>query len=243
MGEIVIDDMLSYDWYEDIITSWENKLLEYGFIEPKIFFNGFYSQGDGAVFDFSNINLKIVYEKFNLELNLVSELNENNQLTIFTCKNNFANHYSHEKTRYISFNIDLDCIPDYDTTFSIINSDIKKLEDIRLDLCKEIYNELQTHYEELESLVLESENFKKSLYDRQILFKLSETRIYNGRVISYINESNEAQVLTYLKTEAETISKDDDIFKVLVPIDTILFIGNKTSTRDTIFKEGMQING
>ncbi len=238
MNNIIMDD-----WYEDIITSWENKLLEYGFIESKIFFNGFYSQGDGAVFDFSNINLKIFYEKFNLELNLVSELNENNQLTLFTCKNNFANHYSHEKTRYISFNMDLDCIQDYDITVSIINSDIKKLEDIRLDLCKEIYNELQTHYEELESLVLESENFKKSLYDRQILFKLSETRIYNGRVISYINESNEAQVLTYLKTEAETISKDDDIFKVLVPIDTILFIGDKTSTRDTIFKEGMQING
>jgi hypothetical protein len=41
---------VSYDWWDSVYEIWQSALEQIGFIEPKINFSGFWSQGDGASF-------------------------------------------------------------------------------------------------------------------------------------------------------------------------------------------------
>ena len=59
----VLDDNrtinVNYNWHDFIYDNWKEKLTSFGFINPEIYFSGFYSQGDGACFD-ADIDLETV---------------------------------------------------------------------------------------------------------------------------------------------------------------------------------------
>jgi hypothetical protein len=56
------DINIDYEWWNCLYDDWNTKLEEYGFTTPKIYFSGFYSQGDGACFD-AGIDLDQAFNK------------------------------------------------------------------------------------------------------------------------------------------------------------------------------------
>ncbi len=136
---------VNYDsWHDGILEGCKEKLDEVGFLNSEIWYTGFHSQGDGLCFD-----AKIDVSKFATTPNekrvvklIDAGLIENPSIL----KTSFANHYSHENTRFV----------DYDTTDKK-NID-EALKDIcytielnRIALCKDFYNTLYKDYEYLQS--------------------------------------------------------------------------------------------
>ncbi len=119
-------------WCEHTIETWESALKQLGFNDPKIWFSGFWSQGDGACFDatvdievlvgvLSNTKIKptdvITYNGktedfrgwamkkcggFRTNPKFKKLLEEEFDLSASIEKNVFGNHYSHSRTRYLS---------------------------------------------------------------------------------------------------------------------------------------------
>lgn len=128
-----------------IIEGWKEKLAQYGFIDPKIYYSGFWSQGDGACFDCDRIDIELFNKAFNKSIPKDTEL--------YIASNSNSNHYSHEMTRYI------DCNYEEDEKYSLI------VEAERLDLCKEIYKALEKEYDYQNSDEAISENIIANGYD------------------------------------------------------------------------------
>ena len=132
------------DWFSPIYEGAKEDLEKAGFEDPKIQFSGFWSQGDGASF-FATVNPSKFAETTNEKR--ISKLIENGNIENFVIRNNsFATHYSHEKTKYI----------DYDASFNrnieeAVYKFADKIEAIRLNMCKEIYSNLETYYNELQA--------------------------------------------------------------------------------------------
>lgn len=143
------------EWYECVLDEWTERLEEYGFIKPKIYFSGFGSQGDGACFD-AGIDVKQIEGKFALSLperlippfsrhrhafeNFLAE----SELRIITT--NFR--YSHENCRSI----------DYSTARShgkyflpFLEAFAEWLEAERKSLAQQIYRALEKEFDYLTS--------------------------------------------------------------------------------------------
>lgn len=71
--EIVDSITTLSSWYEHIIESQVNVLLEHGFEDAEIQFSGFYSQGDGASFTCKRINIPLFLRKHWPEMDFQSE--------------------------------------------------------------------------------------------------------------------------------------------------------------------------
>lgn len=56
----IVENLTGDDWHEDVISDYERELHEMGFLEPKIEFTGFYSQGDGASFTCESVDLPVL---------------------------------------------------------------------------------------------------------------------------------------------------------------------------------------
>lgn len=145
-------------WYESTIDFHTDELQNMGFNKVSIYFSGFWSQGDGAVFECKSIDFDTILEKFVKE----------NFLDIYTwymdgrIEFGFSIHrgssyYSHERTA--RFEVDyLEVITDDELTQKEYD-DLKELyqkridefenwmEDWRLDYCHKIYKELENDYE------------------------------------------------------------------------------------------------
>jgi len=140
------------DWFDPIYEGAKENLEKAGFENAKIQFSGFWSQGDGASF-LAEINPMKFSETTNEKR--ISKLIDNGNIENFEIRNNsFATHYVHEKTKYI----------DYDASFNgnigeTIYKLADKIEGKRLQMCKEIYRNLETYYNEL----TEDEAIKESL--------------------------------------------------------------------------------
>ena len=131
-------------WFDPILEGFKETLTEAGFLDATIQFSGFWSQGDGLCFD-----AKIDASKFATTINekRVSKLIDFGFIDEFTIeKTSFANHYSHEKTRYIDYSI---------CNGNNLNNELEKLcnkiELKRLNLCREFYSILEKEYYSLES--------------------------------------------------------------------------------------------
>ena len=48
-----------YDWHRFVLEEQEERLTELGFINPKIMYSGFASQGDGACFTCDNVDFRV----------------------------------------------------------------------------------------------------------------------------------------------------------------------------------------
>jgi hypothetical protein len=145
---VAIDKMrdinVDYEWFDADFEGFKEDLNELGFYDAEIWFSGFYSQGDGACFD-----AKIDASKFATTVNekRIARLIENGYISQFEIlKNSYANHYSHEKTRYVDF----DSIG-YKNIDETLQSLCEKIELIRLKQSKEIYRSLDKQNDYLQS--------------------------------------------------------------------------------------------
>lgn len=153
--ELLNDLNVHENWFDPTIENMVEMLSENGFDNAKIQFSGFWSQGDGASFD-ADINLKhFCKDKRILAI-------AGNYCDFRIEKNSFANHYSHEKTRYVEYNA-------LDEKFVCINSALQDLsrtiEEKRLSLCKQIYKDLENDYEYLTSREAIIESIQANEYE------------------------------------------------------------------------------
>ena len=163
---INVDD---YDWYHNIFDEYTEKLEKEGFIEPKIHFSGFGSQGDGACFDCNSIDIDPFLKKMGIRSNLVMKIIKNNfKFTIN--KNDWGNRYSHEKTRYVDYydqsieNYFASPIFDHEKhprVHKIVNKITNLLERTRVNYCKFIFKDLEKEFDFLTS-------------DEEVTFQLNE---------------------------------------------------------------------
>lgn len=176
-----------YDWHNQVLEEWEERLEKYGFINTKIFYSGFWSQGDGASFN-ADIDLRILAYEW-----AISEIIDTENENIFpfldfieddsigsTLKicviGGLSNHYSHEKTRYIETDGNgyewNESGPEPSWIEPMMNELIDYVEEVRLCLCQEIYSSLRDEYDYL----ISEESFKESIESNEYEFR------ENGRI-------------------------------------------------------------
>jgi RNA binding exosome subunit len=146
------------DWYDCIFEDFKETLTEAGFLDATIQFSGFWSQGDGLSFD-----AKIDASKFATITNEKRVVNLINSCIIdeFTIeKTSFANHYSHEKTRYVDYSI---C--NGENCNKVLETLCEKIEAKRLELCKDFYSTLEKDYYYLQSDELIKETILSNEYE------------------------------------------------------------------------------
>jgi len=156
-----------YDWYKHIIEAQQEMLASYWFLDSKILFSGFYSQGGGACFTCANVDLEKLIPKLSLSDEETKALNS----TLFNCvvyRTGPSNLYSHEYTA--TFNFDFT----YETPQSLRLAFQNKAEELRISLCKQIYKELENEYDYLCS----DEQVKRALIDNEYEFLADGKRYF-----------------------------------------------------------------
>lgn len=126
-------------WYNGILEGFKERLEIIGFSNATIRFSGFWSQGDGLCFDAKVNASKFATTKNEIRVSKLIDFGFIDEFTIE--KTSFANHYSHEKTRYIDYSI---------CNGANLNNELEKLcnkiELKRLVLCREFYSILEKDY-------------------------------------------------------------------------------------------------
>ncbi len=156
-----------------IIDQWADKLQKQGFNDPSIVYNGFWSQGDGASFTCSSIDLNR-YKSFNL---LQWAINRGSlDLNINITRSN--SRYYHELST--SINVDYNIFDDLNNNLiNFIERSIDKLElfltNYIVDINRNIYNDLYQGWQHQNS-----DSTKEGIlidYDSEFY---SDGGIYNG---------------------------------------------------------------
>jgi len=157
--EVVLDKHrdinVNYDWWEWVYEEFIDK-NEY-FDVKNIYFSGFYSQGDGAMFEYDNVKGQLISD-FLLTLNLSpmrkTWLNNN---ASFYGKGKHRGHYYHENSCTHSAGCEVDNGDIlYGSNFrEWIESFDALFEDFLIgkykDTCRELYRELKESYDYLKS--------------------------------------------------------------------------------------------
>lgn len=150
---------VNYDsWHDGILEGFKESLDEIGFLNSEIFYSGFYSQGDGLSF-----YAKIDASKFATSTNekrVVNLINAGliDELTIQ--KTSFSNHYSHEKTRFVDYDV---C--NGNNCNKALETLCNKIEAKRIELCKDFYSKLEKEYYYLQSDEVVKETILSNDYD------------------------------------------------------------------------------
>jgi hypothetical protein len=124
------------DWDDFTIEDLQTELAENGFENAKIHYSGFWSQGDGASFD-ADINL----EHFCTDKRILAIAKEHANFRIE--KTSYANHYSHEKTRYVEYN---DITIRQTNIAEALRELSRTIENERYQLSRKIYRSLEEEY-------------------------------------------------------------------------------------------------
>jgi hypothetical protein len=135
---------VDYDgWYDFVVEDWEEKLEKLGYEDVKIYFSGFYSQGDGACFVAKvNIPKWIKAHKAGKRFRrLLKEYNEGWDASI-TIKHNYRYYFSTSTDVEYEGYWDLS-----DKAYEQLEEMAKCIEDEREKLGDEIYEDLAKEYE------------------------------------------------------------------------------------------------
>lgn len=151
---------LNFPWHESTIEEFVRDLQSEGWEldSDNVHWSGFYSQGDGASFD-ASLNLHKYITSLNLAAKYPLVLKYVDEFSIrgATHKNSYANHYSHERTRYFEIETDsahgeeilgAEGIKALEAEIEALEKDI---EDRRYHHCNDIYRALEKEYDELNS--------------------------------------------------------------------------------------------
>jgi hypothetical protein len=150
-------------WWDGVYEDWKEKLEGMGFLEPKIWFRGFSSQGDGACFDCGHIDvrkfasgkkedfIRLLFPHINKYLDAVE-----NCISFAVKENSYATHYCHWNTRYVDWEVHTNYEEELGVHLSAKFEDKVKemgdlIEQVRADLSKEIYADLEKEYDYLTS--------------------------------------------------------------------------------------------
>ena len=143
-------DYPDYNWWEPIYYDFIVKVEKYGIEleENDIRFSGFYSQGDGASFVCDDVDLDkfLSYTGIKIKHGLKKIFIDNTQLFI----GRTSSHYCHENT--VQVNVCYQDIGDYriDKYLNDIAENIcGKLEELKNNLCNDLYKDLESCYYDL----------------------------------------------------------------------------------------------
>ena len=142
------------DWCEPIQEGFREKAIEAGFEIEDIFFSGFWSQGDGAMFTYTAFNDAIMS-------NFVDQLDVSDADKVIVKAQAYVSgkglhrgHYFHENScdHYIYLESNN---PDWEYATDLISQHEDAFEQYVIktykDLCGELYRDLEKYYEELTS--------------------------------------------------------------------------------------------
>lgn len=134
---------LDYDWWDFIYEGFIEKAEEYGITleDEDIQFTGFWSQGDGASFISKEINNYKFADKVGIKAN--KEVLDTIELYIDRTIMN----YSHENSVHATA-VYNDLPSKYEKKAEELTD---KLEEVKNELCNELYKNLENYYEELTS--------------------------------------------------------------------------------------------
>ena len=145
----------AYDgWWEPIYEGLHDRAEQAGFEVQDIYFSGFWSQGDGAMFTYSGFNdgmLKSFVEQLDLsDADKVVILSQAD-----TCgKGIHRGHYYHEQSCDHYNTLD-STNPDWEYATDLISQHDDAFDKYVIrtykDLCRELYRDLEKYYEELTS--------------------------------------------------------------------------------------------
>jgi hypothetical protein len=124
-------------WSPDVVVAeFTEKIASIGFSDVEVFYSGFGSQGDGACFD-ATVDIGKVCKHLEIPY---SETEHD-----WSCSINILNRrYNHERAREIEFQI---CDPDIGSANPELEAEIgEKIEKLRLDLCIQLYRDLESDY-------------------------------------------------------------------------------------------------
>lgn len=165
------------DWSEPVLDAWREKLEQNGFYKPKIYFSGFWSQGDGACFD-AEINTieaarSIGYNELELKILELADVT----FSIGTTNH----HYSHERCRAVELDGE-DVLSD--TCMAILNAEPLKLPLFLGEVLDDIERELLAF----------------RLQNSELTLRRAVTRDGNSPLVKYLQESLEDHRLELSKS-------------------------------------------
>jgi uncharacterized coiled-coil protein SlyX len=167
-GDINVD----FDrWYDGVYEKWIEELKNYGFEDVKIYFSGFWTQGDGACF-ISKVNIVNFISAFKDEiikelnitekqLNLIIKLQENYDFLTYKIKQ-FDTHYYHEYTIKADYEYYLYPFQYHEKLYNFLEKTVYQLQDFITEKARfysrKIYRDLENEYDYLtsENAILET---------------------------------------------------------------------------------------
>lgn len=166
------DSYLDYEWwsYEEFYEDANKK----GFDIDKIYFSGFYSQGDGAMFegDFRlNFDSEIELIKSYVKNNRIADSIKKGTISVY-CSFKHYGHYYHEKSYKYSFDIEtngntkyMHCYPNIESALEFLESDITSDYE---SFCSGMYSDLKKQWDYLnsEESILEHINANEYEFDQ-----------------------------------------------------------------------------
>ena len=150
-AEINVD----FDWYEPIYEGCMEEAVEAGFQIDKIYFSGFWSQGDGAMFNYTGLDRKLLEQAVNT-------------LTIPDWKKNIlrngylsgsgkqTGHYYHSRSCshhiWVETDNGMQLYPNIENLFCRYEEQIEDyIINLYENLCNSLYKNLEAYYNELTS--------------------------------------------------------------------------------------------
>lgn len=160
-----------YDWWDSIYDYWNDKLTEIGFNNVKIYFSGFYSQGNGAMFTYKHIDEKLYNEYIeSTELTPLRKKWAKGIIESIYAKGEQRGHYYHEKS--CNHLVELETTFDWYAYLNLsdwvndLNVGFQEyLTDLYEELCSDIYKDLKEEYEYLTSEEGVRENSEANEYE------------------------------------------------------------------------------
>ena len=141
-----------FDWYEPIYDIFKDTYSDL-FEITNMYFSGFHSQGDGAMFEYDGITDKLI-DEFIAQLQLTPLRKKLVKEAIyFSGSGKYSGHYYHERTCSHSFYVESQY--DLETYHKNIQEFIDNIamdfevfiEEKYIDLCQELYQSLKDEYE------------------------------------------------------------------------------------------------
>lgn len=162
------------NWNDTRLNEWKSQLKDMGFINVNIEYSGFYSQGDGASFT-GRINnqeslIKLMEEIDKKKYKPLRFAMRRGEVELTAWIKSINRQYSHERTK--SLELDLTDMTynmnpkRIDTLTDLANDLETELEEKRLELSKEIYQDLKDDYESFTS----DESVKETLIINEYQF-------------------------------------------------------------------------
>lgn len=153
----------NFEWWESVYDWKTEQATEKGFEIDRIYFSGFWSQGDGAMFEGRVIDVTKFMDGINPH---VKRLLQSGLLSV-SCSFKHYGHYYHEKSYQHSF--DADCPGQYDNIWLELERVEQNITSAYENYCGEIYAALEKEYEYLTSdeIITETLQANKYLFNEQ----------------------------------------------------------------------------